>query len=61
MLTEAMRENENFWYLKNYCENVRTKVLYMKVETTFLSLKVESILQLKGEVDRIGLSHSEAV
>ena len=42
------------------CENERTKVLYMKVKTTF-SLKVESIMGLNGEVDRIGLSHGEAV
>ena len=38
------------------CENERTKVLYMKVKTTF-SFKVESIMGLNGEVDRIGLSH----
>ena len=42
------------------CENERTKVLYMKVDN-FLSLKVESIMGLNGEVDRIGLSHGEAV
>ena len=42
------------------CENERTKVLYMKVKTTF-SLKVESIMRLNGEVYRIGLSHGEAV
>ena len=43
------------------CENERTTVLYMKVETTFLSLNVESIMGLILEVDRIGLSHGEAV
>ena len=30
----------------------------MKVKTTF-SLKVENIMGLNGEVDRIGLSHGE--
>ena len=43
------------------CENERTTVLYMKVETTFLSLNVEGIVGLILEVDRIGLSHGEAV
>ena len=43
------------------CENERTTVLYMKVETTFLSLNVEGIMGLILEVDRIGLSHGEAV
>ena len=42
------------------CENERTKVLYMKVKTTF-SLKVESIMGLIGVLDRIGLSHAEGV
>ena len=42
-------------------ENETTKVLYMKVETIFLSLKVKSIMGLILEVDRIGLSHGEAV
>ena len=42
-------------------ENETTKVLYMKVETIFLSLKVKSIMGLILEVDRIGLSHGEAL
>ena len=45
------------WFIN---DKFQTKVLYMKVKTTF-SFKVESIMGLNGEVDRIGLSHRFAV